>query len=136
MNSLKRQAAKAERYAKLRDEMRAQLRIVLASKFAQMDAEEPELARADCNAVSRRFDRSTAVSDNARSGANRAHAAGLRDRERDARSDAARESIWRWSLNVPLASAQSNEERCAELECASRCGRRPNWSRRSSIWQH
>jgi len=39
MNSLKRQAAKAERYAKLRDEMRAQLRVVLASKFTQLDQE-------------------------------------------------------------------------------------------------
>ena len=39
MNSLKRQASKAERYAKLRDEMRAKLRIVLASKFSQMDRE-------------------------------------------------------------------------------------------------
>jgi chromosome segregation protein len=39
MNSLKRQASKAERYARLRDEMRAKLRIVLASKFAQMDEE-------------------------------------------------------------------------------------------------
>ena len=39
MNSLKRQASKAERYAKLRDEMRAKLRVVLASKFAQMDQE-------------------------------------------------------------------------------------------------
>src|SRR3954469_24935735 len=37
MNSLKRQAAKAERYAKLRDEMRAKLRIVLASKFVALD---------------------------------------------------------------------------------------------------
>jgi chromosome segregation protein len=39
MNSLKRQAAKAERYAKLRDEMRDKLRVVLASKFAQMAQE-------------------------------------------------------------------------------------------------
>ena len=39
MNSLKRQAGKAERYAKLRDEMRAKLRVVLASKFTQMDQE-------------------------------------------------------------------------------------------------
>ncbi len=39
MNSLKRQASKAERYAKLRDEMRAKLRVVLASKFTQMDHE-------------------------------------------------------------------------------------------------
>ncbi|HEV8523621.1 MAG TPA: chromosome segregation protein SMC [Terriglobales bacterium] len=36
MNSLKRQAAKAERYARLRDEIRAKLRLVLASKFAQL----------------------------------------------------------------------------------------------------
>jgi chromosome segregation protein len=39
MNSLKRQAAKAERYAKLRDEMRDKLKVVLASKFALIDAE-------------------------------------------------------------------------------------------------
>ena len=40
MNSLKRQASKAERYAKLRDEMRAKLRVVLASKFSQIDARD------------------------------------------------------------------------------------------------
>src|SRR5947207_13234527 len=39
MTSLKRQAAKAERYAKLRDELRARLRVVLASKFSQMTSE-------------------------------------------------------------------------------------------------
>src|ERR1700761_5032265 len=39
MGSLKRQAAKAERYAALRDEMRARLRVVLASKLHAMDAE-------------------------------------------------------------------------------------------------
>ena len=43
MNSLKRQASKAERYAKLRDEMRAKLRVVLASKFAQLDSEAAAL---------------------------------------------------------------------------------------------
>ncbi len=43
MNSLKRQASKAERYAKLREEMRAKLRVVLASKFAQMDQESVAL---------------------------------------------------------------------------------------------
>ena len=37
MNSLKRQAGKAERYGRLREEMRAKLRVVLASKFNQMD---------------------------------------------------------------------------------------------------
>jgi chromosome segregation protein len=43
MNSLKRQASKAERYARLRDEMRAKLRLVLASKFAQFDLQGSEL---------------------------------------------------------------------------------------------
>jgi chromosome segregation protein len=43
MNSLKRQASKAERYARLHDEMRAKLRVVLASKFAQMDQESVSL---------------------------------------------------------------------------------------------
>ena len=43
MNSLKRQAAKAERYARLRDEMRAKLRIVLASRFTEMDRENSAL---------------------------------------------------------------------------------------------
>ncbi len=43
MNSLKRQASKAERYAKLRDEMRAKLRVVLASKFRVMDQESVAL---------------------------------------------------------------------------------------------
>ncbi|HET7750789.1 MAG TPA: AAA family ATPase, partial [Terriglobales bacterium] len=43
MNSLKRQASKAERYARLRDEMRAKLRLVLASKFAQLDREREEV---------------------------------------------------------------------------------------------
>src|SRR3984893_16130731 len=38
MNSLKRQAAKAERYAAVRDELRGRLRLVLASRLHQMDA--------------------------------------------------------------------------------------------------
>jgi len=43
MNSLKRQASKAERYGRLRDEMRANLRVVLASKFTVMDRESATL---------------------------------------------------------------------------------------------
>jgi chromosome segregation protein len=43
MNSLKRQASKAERYGRLRDEMRAKLRLVVASKFAQFDLQGAEL---------------------------------------------------------------------------------------------
>ena len=43
MNSLKRQAAKAERYAKLREEMREKLRLVLVSKLSQMQRENSAL---------------------------------------------------------------------------------------------
>jgi chromosome segregation protein len=49
MNSLKRQASKAERYAKLRDEMREKLRVVLASKFAAI--EPKRRTRAQLNAL-------------------------------------------------------------------------------------
>ncbi len=43
MGTLKRQAAKAERYGLLRDELRGKLRVVLASRLPQMDAERAEL---------------------------------------------------------------------------------------------
>ncbi len=51
MNSLKRQASKAERYARLRDEMRSKLRVVLASKFSQLDSEITQVD-AQLNAIS------------------------------------------------------------------------------------
>jgi chromosome segregation protein len=43
MNSLKRQAAKAERFGQVRDELRGRLRVVLASRMAMMDASHAEL---------------------------------------------------------------------------------------------
>ena len=43
MNSLKRQAQKAERFAAVRDELRGRLRVVLASRMAAMDAEQARL---------------------------------------------------------------------------------------------
>src|SRR5437763_14378165 len=58
MNSLKRQASKAERYARLREEMRAKLRLVLASKFAQHDREAAELD-AQLNALAEEMQRRT-----------------------------------------------------------------------------
>ena len=44
MNSLKRQASKAERYSLLRDDLRARLRVVLASRMSQLDAEQAAVA--------------------------------------------------------------------------------------------
>ena len=43
MNSLKRQASKAERFAQVRDELRGRLRVVLASRMTLMDAEQARL---------------------------------------------------------------------------------------------
>jgi chromosome segregation protein len=40
MTTLKRQAAKAERYGSLRDELRTRLRVVLASRMSQLDTEQ------------------------------------------------------------------------------------------------
>ncbi|HEY2467458.1 MAG TPA: chromosome segregation protein SMC [Terracidiphilus sp.] len=45
MNSLKRQASKAERFAQVRDELRGRLRVVLASRMALMDAEQARLVQ-------------------------------------------------------------------------------------------
>ena len=56
MNSLKRQASKAERYGRLRDEMRAKFRVVLASKFAQFDDQDRELS-AQIQAISEEIHR-------------------------------------------------------------------------------
>ncbi|SNS82068.1 condensin subunit Smc [Granulicella rosea] len=40
MGTLKRQAAKAERYGQIRDELRTRLRVVLASRIAQLDQDQ------------------------------------------------------------------------------------------------
>ncbi len=44
MITLKRQAAKAERYSALRDELRGKLRVVLTSRLAQMDSEQTAIS--------------------------------------------------------------------------------------------
>ena len=45
MGVLKRQASKAERYGALRDELRSKLRVVLASRLSQMDAEQASTSK-------------------------------------------------------------------------------------------
>jgi len=59
MNSLKRQAAKAERFAAVRDELRDRLRVVLASRMALMDAEQARLEQ-EIGALSGRINGSAA----------------------------------------------------------------------------
>jgi chromosome segregation protein len=60
MNSLKRQAAKAERFAAVRDEMRGRLRLVLASRMALMDADQTRLEQ-EIAALSGRVNESVEV---------------------------------------------------------------------------
>ncbi len=83
MNSLKRQASKAERYARLRDEMRARLRVVLASKFAQMEQEGTTL-EARITQVGEEIRQQTESVQQAELEHCRAYTARLRHRSRDA----------------------------------------------------
>jgi chromosome segregation protein len=113
MNSLKRQASKAERYAKLREEMRAKLRLVLASKFAQLDRESIELD-----------ERINALSDEMRHRSDTVQQLEAEHGERTQRGYAIeteirenRERLNQIKLETERAHAQRrhNEERCAEL---------------------
>jgi chromosome segregation protein len=113
MNSLKRQASKAERFAKLRDEMRAQLRVVLASKFAAIEQESTELD-AQLNALAEDMQhRSGAVQQlEAEHGeaTERGYAIETELREN-------RDRISQLAMEIDRAHARRrhNDERCAEL---------------------
>jgi chromosome segregation protein len=113
MNSLKRQASKAERYVRLRDEMRAKLRIVLASKFAQLDQ---EIARLDSEL--------NAISEDIRAKSESVQQYELEQSERTQRGYAIetelRENRQRMSaivMETDRAQARSrhNDERCEDL---------------------
>ena len=114
MNSLKRQASKAERYAKLREEMRAKLRLVLASKFAQLESAKRRTRRAD----QRHRGRNAAAGETRPAVRSRARASApsavTPSRPRFARTASALSQL---KLEVDRAQAQRrhNEERCAEL---------------------
>ena len=113
MNSLKRQASKAERYAKLRDEMRAKLRVVLASKFAQIDQESAQLdAQINSVAEQMRQQSETVQQWEAEHGerTQRGYAIETELREN-------RDRLNEIKLEVDRASAtrRHNQERCGEL---------------------
>jgi chromosome segregation protein len=113
MNSLKRQASKAERYAKLRDEMRAKLRIVLASRFAQLEKESLELD-AQIHLLSEEMrEKAEAVQKLEAEHSDRTqrdYAIGTEIRENQ-------ERLSQINLEMDRATARrrNNEERCAEL---------------------
>jgi chromosome segregation protein len=113
MNSLKRQASKAERYSRLREEMRSKLRLVLASRFAQLQRESAEL-KAELERLSQEM---------ARQGeAVRVLEAEHGERTQrgyaiESESRQTRQRLAEIALEVDRATAKQrhNEERCAEL---------------------
>ena len=113
MNSLKRQAAKAERYAKLRDEMRGQLRIVLASRFTELDERARQLEAELAQLGEELQTRSEAVQAMEAEDA----ASTQRGYALDGEARQTRERLSQIHLEMDRATARSrnNEERCAEL---------------------
>ncbi|MGH9521460.1 MAG: chromosome segregation SMC family protein, partial [Terriglobales bacterium] len=112
-NSLKRQASKAERFARVRDEMRGKLRLVLASKLAAMKQEAQEL-----EAVLQQLGEDLHVKSEAARGLESEQASALqRGYAIEDESRQVRESIAAITRQADLSSArqQANEERCAEL---------------------
>jgi chromosome segregation protein len=113
MNSLKRQASKAERYAKLREEMRAQLRVVLASKFAAIEQESTVLG-SQLNALAEDMQHRTEAVQQLESehaeGTERGYAIEAELREN-------RDRLSQIDLEIDRAHARRryNDERCAEL---------------------
>jgi len=113
MNSLKRQASKAERYARLREEMRAKLRLVLASKFTQLD-EESSALDAQINTISQEMRHQAEnvqqfESEHAER-TQRGYAI-----ETEVRENRERLSQLKLESDRAYAQRRHNEERCAEL---------------------
>ncbi len=84
MNSLKRQASKAERYARCAKKCAPSCALVLASKFAAIEQESAALD-AQLNALAEEMRQQVRGRAATRSRACRAHAARIRDRNRSAR---------------------------------------------------
>ncbi len=113
MNSLKRQASKAERYAKLRDEMRAQLRLVLASKFTQMELENTSL-EAQINVVSEEMRQQTELVQQFESESNERTQRGYAI-ETENRENRDRLNQIKMDMDRAQARRRHNEERCNDL---------------------
>jgi chromosome segregation protein len=117
MNSLKRQASKAERYGRLRDEMRAKLRVVVASKFAQFDNQGAELDL-QINAIADEMrQQALAVQEmEAELGERTKRGYAI---ETEIRENAGRLSEIKLEVDRNQAQRRHNEERCNELTMRS-----------------
>ncbi|HEY4962664.1 MAG TPA: AAA family ATPase, partial [Terriglobales bacterium] len=117
MNSLKRQASKAERYARLRDEMRAKLRVVLASKFTQLDAESASLEAQLTEIGEEMRVRGEALATmEAEHGERTQRGYAI---EREGNENRERLNAVVLEIDRAIARRRTNEERCAELDARS-----------------
>jgi chromosome segregation protein len=114
MGSLKRQAAKAERYARLRDEMREKLKVVLASKIAEMDARQAAL-ESEIAELTARIDAGAERVEALDGGHTALVARGyeLEDAAKDAEARANQRAV---EIERADARQQTNQERIAELD--------------------
>jgi len=120
MNSLKRQASKAERYAKLRDEMKARLRVVLASKLAQL-AREAAALEAELEALTEQMSLHGEAAQQMEAAQNQARERGYAI-ENELRRNSERASEITLEMDRSLAQQRHNEERCRELTLRSEVG--------------
>jgi chromosome segregation protein len=114
MNSLKRQAAKAERYAAVRKELRGRLRVVLASRMATMDADQARLEHEVASFTERIHASVEAVAQREASQHTMTERGYALDREGEAARTQASEAAV--ELERGKARERSNTERVSELE--------------------
>jgi chromosome segregation protein len=114
MNSLKRQAAKAERYAAVREELRGRMRVVLASRMATMDAEQTRLEQ-EIASLTERINGSAAEIGTLEASQHELTERGYElDREGKEAQNRANEAAV--ELERATAKERSNAERVSELE--------------------
>jgi chromosome segregation protein len=114
MNSLKRQAAKAERFAAAREELRAKMKVVLASRMTLMDLEQARLAD-EIALLTSRTDEGAATIEQQESSQ---HTLTERGYELDSEHQRVQTSANEAAVELERAAARerSNTERIAELE--------------------
>ena len=114
MNSLKRQAAKAERFASVREELRGRLRVVITSRMTMMDAEQARLDQ-EVTTLTARIDE--AVGGIAEQEANQ-HLLTVRGYELEQKGQDAQNRANEAAIELERATAREhgNMERIGELE--------------------
>ena len=113
MNSLKRQASKAERYGALRDELRQRLRVVIATRLSMTDAAAVAVAT-ELEQLTRQIDELTqtiAAIDQQRAAA----VSEGYSREQQARDAATQANSASVELERTLGQLQANQDRAADL---------------------